>query len=158
MTISTKLNYVIKKYFEKTKIHQDSPCDFIKITKIKPVTHLDISVINYFKKINGEEIKNIPTINDFLEENHQNFKKLSEYNKLKILFLYIKTNTKNGLYKRESLTSIGKYFGNVDKNTIKKRLDVLEATGYIRKINDIDIKQADNTYKVLKKEYEKELK
>lgn len=156
--IKMKLKYWKKKYFKKTEIHHDSPSNFIEITRILPVTPLDTSVINYFKKINGEEIRNTPPIIDFLEENHQNFKKLSEYNKLKILFIYIQTNTKKGLYKRESLASIGKYFGNVDKNTIKKRLDILEDTGYIRRINDIDIKEAQNTYKVLRKEYEKEVR
>lgn len=130
--------------------HKKSPHKTIAILEIKPIVTIDTSVLSYFNRINGEEIKNIPTGEDFLQKNHQNFKKLSENNKLKILFLYIQVNTQNGLYKRESLQAIGKYFGNVDKNTIKKRLDKLEDMEYIRKVTDLDLKEAEKTYKVLK--------
>jgi len=103
--------------------------------------------------LTGEQTKNTPNMGDFLEKNHQNYKKLTLDNQLKMLFYYIKINSKDGLFKRPSLAKLGQYFGNIDKNTIKKRLDILIDKDYIRPMNDLDIQEMKNTYKLLKENY-----
>lgn len=133
-----------------TKNHKDS---LVNSRKIKPINGFNISVFNYMNSLTGEQNKNTPNMDDFLEKNHQNYKKLTLDNQLKMLFYYIKINSKDGLFKRPSLAKLGEYFGNVDKNTIKKRLDMLIDKGYMRIVTDLDIHEMKNTYKLLKEEY-----
>jgi hypothetical protein len=121
--------------------------------KIKPIKPFNNTVFNYFNSLNGENKKNTPNMDDFIEKNHQNFKQLTRDNQLKILFLYIQKNSRDGLYKRPSLNKLAEYFGGVDKNTISNRLSVLVDKEYIRPITEIDLKEIKNTYKILKNEF-----
>ena len=103
--------------------------------------------------LNGQKDKNTPNMDEFIAKNAQDFKKLSMDNQLKILFYYIKINSKDGLFKRPSLTKMGEYFGGVHKNTIKTRLDKLIENQYIKALTEIEVKEAQNTYKLLKENY-----
>ena len=110
-------------------------------------------MFEYFNSLNGENKKNTNEIGDFIEKNHQKFKQLTIQNQLKILFLHIQKNSREGLYKRPSLSKLAQYFGGVDKNTISNRLSLLVEKEYIRPITEIDLKEIKNTYKILKNEF-----
>jgi hypothetical protein len=129
---------------------KDSPKITMISPKIRPIKPFNNAVFDYFDNLNGENYQNTPNIEDFIEKNHQDFKKLTMENQLRILFLYIQKNSKDGLYKRPSLRVLSQYFGGVDKNTISKRLSVLVDKEYIRHMTELEIK---NTYKILKTEF-----
>jgi hypothetical protein len=120
---------------------------------IKPIKPFNNAVFEYFNSLNGENNINTPNMDDFIEKNHQNFKQLTRDNQLKILFLHIQKNSRDGLYKRPSLSKLAEYFGGVDKNTISTRLSMLVEKEYIKPITEIDLKEIKNTYKILKNEF-----
>ena len=129
---------------------KDSPKITVISPKIKPIKPFNNAVFSYFDNLNGENNINTHDIDDFIEKNHQDFKKLTMENQLRILFLYIQKNSRDGLYKRPSLRILSQYFGGVDKNTISKRLSLLVDREYIRHMTELEIK---NTYKILKNEF-----
>lgn len=139
-----------------TKNHIESPVKKEYSPNIKPIEPFNKEVFDYANKISGGENKNTFNIADFIEKNHQKFKILTMNNQLKVLFYYIKENSKNGLYKRPSLRILAEYFGGVDKNTISKRLKVLQEKEYIRPATEIDLQETKNIYKVLKNEFKEE--
>lgn len=143
----------LKKKHNKLKIAHKQHIMPNNCPQIKPIQPFNTAVFNYMNTVNGQQNKNTPNMTEFIEKNAQDFKKLTKDNQLKILFYYIKVNSKNGLFKRPSLTKIGEYFGGVHKNTIKIRLDLLESQQYIKALTELELKEAKNTYKILKNEF-----
>lgn len=115
--------------------------------------------INYFKKTLGDQNERLPTSAEIVENFSQEFKNLTDYMKLKVLFHYIKDRTKQGLYKKEDNRLIGDYFS-VNKETIRTRINKLIELGYLKKLNELDLfkelKERDKYYKLLKEEFENE--
>ena len=145
------INKLIKRFTKNSpSLIRDSPKLTVNSPKIKPIKPFNNAVFDYFNSLNGENNINTPNIEEFIEKNHQDFKKLTMDNQLRILFLYIQKNSRDGLYKRPSLRLLSQYFGGVDKNTISKRLSLLVEREYIRHMTELEIK---NTYKILKNEF-----
>lgn len=120
---------------------------------IKPVQPCSEEVLTFMNGVNGQKKENTPNMSVFLEENAQNFKSLTLDNQLRVLFYYIKVHSRDGLFKRPALQTIGDYFGGTHKNTIKTRLKMLEDNEYIKTLTELELKEAKNTYKLLKDRY-----
>lgn len=123
-----------------------------KSPEIKPINGFNIAVFRYMNSLTGEQNENTLNMCDFIENNRQNYKKLTIDNQLKLLFYHIKNESKNGLYKRPSLSKLGEFL-NIHRDTVKDRLNLLVDKGYLGIATDIDIQEMKNTYKLLKEDY-----
>ena len=73
--------------------------------------------------------------------------------RLKILYYYLKDQTKNGIFKKPRNSIIGNYFG-CKQDTIRLLFNELKALGYIGQVNELELvrelKDLKDYYKITK--------
>ena len=104
------------------------------------------------KKINGDKIKDMPKTPVIQLKSHQKLKELTQDDQLKVLFYHLKDNSQDNIYKLNSLRKLGEYF-KADKNTIKKKLGILQDERYITKLEIPGDNKNIIYYKILRDEY-----
>lgn len=150
--ILEKLKKKISKYKKKPTNDRKKPALTTICPEIKPVYPFNQAVFDHINTISGQKKDDTQYMRDFVSKSAQSYKKLTLDNQLKALFYYIKLNSKESLYKRPGFRTMGEAFG-VQKNTIQKRFELLEEKGYIRTLTELELKQAENTYKLLRDKY-----
>lgn len=138
---------LLKKLLSKKRKKLYNDKEIIKTPTIPKPKLTDMTAVNYFLNKSGGVNRKAPNQEENDENKRQNFKKLVKQEQLKVLFNYIKSKTKGGLYKKEGNRIIGEYF-NVGKDLIGRLLKTLEDSEYIGRLNDLD-----KYYKLLKEEF-----
>lgn len=124
------------------------PSETPKKVKIKKPALIDMTGIEGIRKLFGVSIQKEVTLGEIREKKRQNFKNLAKEEQRKLLFIYIKSKSEGGLYKKEGNRVIASHF-NVGKDLIGRLLKTLEfESSHICKLNDLD-----NYYKLLKEEF-----
>lgn len=148
---SNKKPYCNSKRFEGKTVQEP-----LKTVDLKPLKPMGIETLNMFleMKTDGNENTRNSIENDEILFDYKQYKlKIKQVNsndlRAKILYYYLKSKTKNGIFKKESNKIIGNYFG-CKQDLIRDTFNYLKKLEYIDHVNDIDIHEVKSYYKILK--------
>lgn len=129
-----------------------------EIVYIKPMKPLKIDTFERFKQWSTAGLNNTykgtnNAVNNTTFDYTKYKDKIKQINsndlRLKILYYYLKDKTNNNLFKKESNSKIGEYFG-CKRDMISNLFNTLQNKEYIRQANDIDIKDKCKYYIIIK--------